>query len=262
MNLFERNGHTGPQKQASRKPQTKLDPDEIVLRASRLLDSLGPDHLKELTAFCASQLGLACSLSGPARELFLTDGADLLHDAFESLLVGLQNPNKGHHPNANDVQNLDKFLCYLRKVVRDLRIKHAALAALRAEIIAPPLVGVDPQVPARTNPAQEVELSDLKQEFFKNMHSQPARSEKYAAALETWREDFFLIDRLTLLGLNSMDTCTLQLNARWLYLTLSEPEASALGTSQSIVRRASELRSSGRAPEVPIRSRGGAHKPR
>jgi hypothetical protein len=191
-------------------------------RVRCLLDSLKPDHFKDLTAFCARELCRGVRLPGAARELFLKEAADLLHDAIESLLVGLRNPNKGHHPNAQDVESLDSFTRYLRNVVRYVLRKHVASAALRQEVILRQIVGIEPTAFAHTNPAEEAELGDLKQEFFKSIRFELNNPGKYSAALEIWHEDFFNIDRLTQLGLNPVDTYSLRLTAHWIYFFLCE----------------------------------------
>ena len=199
------------------------DPAALKARIYTLLETLQPEHLKELKAFCAGQLWICGRLPGVAHELFLSEASDLLHQAFETLLANLQNPGKVNQPRPTDVMSVDTFIPYLRKTVRRLCQKQASSAARRAEVIKPPIHGIEPPGAAKSNPAEEVELRDLEQEFFRTIRLILHDAKKYDVALQAWREDFFSIDRLSQLGLNQMDTCILRLRAQWLYSLLSEP---------------------------------------
>jgi hypothetical protein len=200
-----------------------VDTEKVELRAYGLLNSLEPDHMKGLMAFCQRELFVGCRLAGAAGELLLKDAADLLHDAIESILQGIDNPRRGYHPRAEDVENLDTFIPYIRTVVREIRRRHAASAALRAHLFARPIVGKEPIAFSHSNPSEEAELGDLKEEFFKTIRLELTNPEKFAEALEAWCEDFFNIDHLTLLGLNSMDTYHLKIKSQLLYFRLSKP---------------------------------------
>ena len=211
-------------KKTSLKPTASLTPAAVNQRAYQLLYLLTPEEFKELTAFSAWQLRVGCRHGGAARELQLKEAADLLHDAFETVLAGLGDPAKGRHPQADDVKNLDAFLQYLRGVIRSVRHKQATSAAQRAQVIGmTPTEAEESETRARLNPDEEAEWRDFNREFFAAIRRELDDPDKYAVALDLWQADFFRVERLSQLGLQPKAAAKLRAKAQRLYRRLSEP---------------------------------------
>jgi hypothetical protein len=195
----------------------------INQRAYQLLFALEEQHFKDLAAFAAWQLGVGCRHPGAARELLLKEGADLLDDCFEAILTGLSDPTCGRHPRPMDVNNLHAFLRYMRNVIRSMRYHQAGAAASKGNMVVEVPNLRNYKAFARTPPEEDVELRDLRDEFFAALRRELDDPEQYAAVLETWHANFFRIERLMELGLSAKDAWKLRKKARRLYRQLSEP---------------------------------------
>lgn len=210
-------------KKASLPPLAPLTSAAVNQRAYQLLFALKEQHFKHLAAFAAWQLGVGCRHPGAARELLLKEGADLLHDCFEAILAGLRDPTCGRHPGSMDVKNMSTFLHFMRNVIRSVRYHQAVSAASKGNLVVavPNLRGYEGF--ARTAPEEDVELRDLRDEFFAILRRELDDPAKYATILEAWHANFFRIERLTQLGLSAKDAWKLRQKARRLYRQLSEP---------------------------------------
>ena len=210
-------------KRTSLPPSAPLGSAAVNQRAYQLLFALEDRHFKDLAAFAAWQLGVGCRHPGAARELLLKDGADLLHDCFEAILAGLREPTCGRHPGPMDVKNMSTFLHFMRNVIRSVRYHQAVSAASRSNLVVAVPNLRDYEGFARTSPEEDVELRDLRDEFFSALRRELDDSQQYATVLETWHANFFRIERLIELGLSAKDAWKLRQKARRLYRQLSEP---------------------------------------
>ena len=204
-------------------PSAPLSSAAVTQRAYQLLFALEEKHFKDLAAFAAWQLGVGCRHPGAARELLLKEGADLLHDCFEAVLAGLRDPNCGRHPGAVDVKNMSAFLHFLRNAIRSVRYHQAVSAASKSQLVVATPCPQNHEALARTTPEDDVELRDLRDEFFAALRRELDDPAQYAAVLETWHANFFRIERLIELGLSPKDAWKLRQKARRLYRQLSEP---------------------------------------
>src|ERR1039457_6262565 len=87
-------GNLAPNKSAMKKaslpPSAPLSSAAVNQRAYQLLYAIEDSQFRDLVAFAAWQLCVGCRHPGAAHELLLKEGADLLHDVFEDILVGLR----------------------------------------------------------------------------------------------------------------------------------------------------------------------------
>ena len=210
-------------KKTSLPPSASLGSAAVNQRAYQLLFALEEQHFKDLAAFAAWQLGVGCRHPGAARELLLKEGADLLHDCFEAILAGLRDPNCGRHPGSMDVKNMSTFLHFMRNVIRSVRYHQAVSAASKGNVVVavPNLRNYEGF--ARTIPEEDIELRDLRDQFFAALRRELDDPEQYATVLETWHANFFRIERLIELGLSPKHAWKLRQKARRLYRQLSEP---------------------------------------
>ena len=211
-------------KNSSHRKVSPQGTQEIDRRALQLIYKLGKEHFKDLAAFSAWQLAIGRRHQGAARTLLLKEGPDLLHEAFETILAGLQNPHAGRHPRSRDVENMHTFIRYLRNVIRSIRYKHATSEARRAMVLVSAPVDEELRsATARLSPDEDPELRDLKAQLLTALRQELDDSKKYRTALEAWRTDFFTTERLVELGLNPKDAWKLRSKAQRIYLQLSEP---------------------------------------
>ena len=199
---------------------------DVNQRAYQLLYMLDAETFKDLAAFSAYQLSVGCRHRGAARELLLKEGADLLHDAFETVLAGLREPSGGRHPRAADVRDLGTFLRYLRTVIRSIRYRQAATAAAAATVVEVTPTAEVLTVQATVKPEEDAELRDFKEAFFVALRHEQDDPAQYAVVLETWRQEFFTLERLTELGLSPKDAWKLRSKAQRLYHRLSNEGSS------------------------------------
>ena len=222
-----RGGNSAPNTNAMKKtslpPSAPLSSAAVNQRAYQLLFALKEQHFKDLAAFAAWQLGVGCRHPGAARELLLKEGADLLHDCFEAILAGLRDPACGRHPGSIDVKNMTTFLHFMRNVIRSVRYHQAVSAASKGNLVVAVPNLRNSEGFAHTTPEEDVELRDLRDEFFAALRHELDDPEQYAAVLETWHASFFRIERLTELGLSPKHAWKLRQKARRLYRQLSEP---------------------------------------
>ena len=210
-------------KKASLPPLAPLTSAAVNQRAYQLLYAIEDRQFKDLAAFAAWQLRVGCRHPGAAYELLLKEGADLLHDAFEDILVGLRDPNCGRHPSPSDVKDMNAFHRFLRGTIRSVRYQQASTAAARSEVLVALLNPGNYEAVARPNPEEDVELRDLRDEFFIALREELENPCQYAAVLEEWQQHFFTVTRLTELGLSYKDAWKLRQKAKRLYLQLSGP---------------------------------------
>lgn len=215
--------NTNAMKKTSLPPSAPLGSAAVNQRAYQLLFALEEHHFKDLAAFAAWQLGVGCRHPGAARELLLKEGADLLHDCFEAILAGLRDPACGRHPGPMDVKSMNAFLHFMRNVVRSVRYHQAVSAASKGDVVVAVPNLRNYEACARTTPEDDVELRDLRDEFFAALRRELDNPEQYATILETWHTNFFRIERLMELGLSAKDAWKLRQRARRLYRQLSEP---------------------------------------
>ena len=210
-------------KQTSLPPLAPLTSAAVNQRAYQLLYAIEDSQFRDLVAFAAWQLCVGCRHPGAAHELLLKEGADLLHDAFEDILVGLRDLDRGRHPRPADVKDMKAFHRFLRGAIRSVRYQQASTAAAQSEVLIALPNPENCEAVARLNPEEDVELRDLRDEFFIALREELEDPGQYEAVLEEWQQHFFTVKRLTELGLNYKDAWKLRQKARRLYRQLCEP---------------------------------------
>src|ERR1017187_7611925 len=132
-------GNLAPNKSAMKKaslpPLAPLSSAAVNQRAYQLLYAIEDSQFRDLVAFAAWQLCVGRRHPGAAHELLLKEGADLLHDAFEDILVGLRDLDRGRHPRPADVKDMKAFHRFLRGAIRSVRYQQASTAAAQSEVL-------------------------------------------------------------------------------------------------------------------------------
>jgi hypothetical protein len=217
---------------AARRPQRRLSLPQPVPSISKPLRKRGRDLLHSLGNDGNYDRLLAYSASRLARIGLHSDlAADLVHDAVQGVLLGLEGQD-GRHPRGEDLQDMRSFLAYLQQVIQSLAtnigrhqrcLRFTSLAALgdAAWSLEKPL---EVELMGPAHPEHNAEFRDLRRELFSRLRQRaPARLRRM---INAWHKDFFWEDTIQLRGAHRQHRAELRALARQILREI-EPTLSA-----------------------------------
>jgi hypothetical protein len=173
---------------------------EIHKRVEGLLREMCDVHYGQLERFADHRLA--------SLNLHSAAGADLFHEAVQSVLTGLHQGPEGRHPRSKDLADLATFVEYFRNAIKSVvkgvarRENRHAWVQLDACVPGSPNSSEDVvpelQVPAPVGPDQDAAIADLGAELFRRLRTRAP--EHLRPLIEAWETDFVWADAIPLSG--------------------------------------------------------------
>ena len=211
-------------------PNISHKESKIDKRVEGLLREMCDVHYGQLERFADRRLA--------SLNLHSAAGADLFHEAVQSVLTGLHQCPEGRHPRSKDLADLATFVEYFRNAIKSVvkgvarrEIRHAWVqleacvpgSRNSSEDVVPEL-----QVPAPVSPDQDAALADLGAELFRRLRARAP--EHLRPLLDAWEADFAWADAIPLGGTHRQYRAELRRLARQILAEI-DPEFRAAHVS-------------------------------